>query len=136
MTQWWKITFKRLFFLLIINLVLYVKKLDRTFSTPTQQYKKITDRINFTIGKSDMYCVCNIPIMHTTGLLRKHNYIPWIVKHRIVYFLYWSHIRIKDLVLNKRHVYAFIYNIKAVTWWTVIKKHVYDHCLCKIWQFS
>lgn len=33
--------FQTTFFLLIINLVLYVKNLDRTFSTPTQQVKKI-----------------------------------------------------------------------------------------------
>lgn len=32
--------FQTTFFLLIINLVLYVKKIDRTFSTPTQQLKK------------------------------------------------------------------------------------------------
>lgn len=94
--------FQTTFFLLIINLVLYVKKLDRTFSTPTQQLKKKnTVKINLTMGKSDIYCVCNIPIMHNTRLLRKHNYIPWIVKHRMVYILYWSHIRKKRLSVKQ-----------------------------------
>lgn len=119
-------------------LVLCLKKIrPNFFHTYSVQKKPL--KINFTTGVSDgdMYCICKILIMlvyHNTEVLRKHNYIHWIVKHRIVYFLFWSNIRIK--VFNKRHVYEFIYSIKAVTWWTIIKKHDYNHCLCKIWQFS